>query len=87
MIINEPSFTSDELRIIAKDAKSLSTQDRRSLMTGADQLEQAQRELTRLHSELSETKQHLQAMQDKKQAYPFMAMGFSNKACLTQTIG
>lgn len=61
-VINEPSNSSDLLRIIAGELKG---QDRQSVLLAAEELELAQRVLTATSLELIETRQRLIAVNER----------------------
>ena len=63
--VNEPEFKSDILRIIAKDAKGLSPQDRTDIVAAAEELEYCIRATAVLYCQIMEAKQKLNAANER----------------------
>lgn len=64
-VLNEPSNGFDDLRIIARDQKSLTSQERQLIKDAADELETSQKTLIQIYSQLVETQQKLIAVNDQ----------------------
>ena len=64
-LIAEPVTNQDVLRIIAKDAPRLSTDERETLRSAADEIETLLRAYCLVQNELIETRQHLIATNDQ----------------------
>lgn len=64
-IINEPSLPQDELRIIAKDVKALSVDERASLVRAADEIENIVRAYHAMHRDMIETQAALTATRER----------------------
>ncbi len=79
--INMPTSVSDELRIIAKDARGMSAQDRDVLRRGAEELELSNRSLALCYAMWLEANQELAAVRDRlpktAPAIGFYSMSYS----------
>lgn len=64
-VLTEESNGFDDLRMIAKDQKFLSVQERHLIKSAADELEISQRTLVQVYGQLVETQQKLIAVNDK----------------------
>ena len=84
-LINEPSNSFDDLRIIAKDGGRLDAPKRELIASAADELETAYKALIQLHAQLNETQRSLIAVNEqliearkvalpKPKSLPFMSL-------------